>query len=260
VRPDGSFVATGLQAGTYWFQTSLLPKALDFVVKDKDIVGLTVTLPFTGQLTGSIETRTGPRPASVSLWVIDAANPASRVGVSSAASFELNLPEGQYRVEQDKHADGFSIDSMTFDGTNLQNSTFTMTRDAGMRLVVTVSERPGPTSVTQLEPVLHAIAGRIEKGGAAVGLFGLRFSNASGPRATVMVDVSLPDPTFRVVLPVGEYKVEAVLPTPGNPGDAFRVQSASYRSSDILLMPLQITQESQGEIRVVIEPLQRPEP
>jgi hypothetical protein len=252
VRPDGSFVATGLQAGTYWFETSLLPKSPDFIVKDKDIAGLTVTLPFTGQLTGSVETRTGSLPAPFSIWVIDAANPANRVGVSSAGIFELNLPEGAYRVEQDKFADGFSIDSITIDGANLQDGTFKMTPDARMRLVVTVSERPGPTSVTQPEPILQAVSGRIEREGATVGLFGLRFSDASGPRATVMLDVSLPDPTFRVAFPLGEYKVEAVIPTPGNPGDAFRVQSASYRSSDILSMPLKITQESPGEIRVVI--------
>jgi hypothetical protein len=158
-------------------------------------------------------------------------------------------------VEQDKLPDGFRIDSLTIDGTNLQNGTFKMAPDARMRLVVLVSERAGPTSVTQPEPVLQAISGRIEKEGATVGLFGLRFSDASGPRATATFDVSLPDPTFRVALPVGEYKVQAVMPTPGSPGDAFRVQSAIYRSSDILSMPLQITQESPGEIRVVIGPL-----
>jgi hypothetical protein len=140
VRPDGSFVATGLQAGTYWFGTSLLPKSPDFVVVDKDVTGLSVTLPFTGQLIGSIETMARPLIEPISLWLIDAANPASRVGVSSSRSFELDLPVGEYRVAVDKLPDGYSIDSVTIDGTNVQNGAFKMAPNERMSLVVTIKD------------------------------------------------------------------------------------------------------------------------
>jgi hypothetical protein len=256
VRPDGSFVATGLQAGTYWFGTGLVPKPPDFVVVDKDITGLSVALPLTGLLTGSIETTARPLNEPISLWLVDAANPASRVGVSSARSFELDLPEGEYRVAADGIPDGYRIDSVTVDGASVQSGFFKMAPDSRMRLVITVSEKPGSASSSPAAPALRQVFGRVERQGAnATGVVGLRFSDASGPRATVLFDMSLADPTFLLALPAGEYKVEAMLPATGNQL-TLRIKSATYRSLDILSMPLRITEESAGEIRVVIETLQ----
>jgi len=246
VRADGSFELS-LQAGTYAIRTNLsyFSRPVNVVITDKNITGVILEVPFTGRVNVSLESRTGSLAEPISVAFVDVANPDNRIGVSSNRAFELELPEGDYRVIPEKLAEGYRFESA---------SVLRVSRTDIQRLVITVTAEPRPDlPAPATTPPLREVSGRVEGGGrVANALIGLRFSDASGPRATVMVDASLPEPAFKVALPPGDYKVEAVLPAMTNQPNPFRVKSVTYGSSDILSAPLRITAESTGEIRIAI--------
>ena len=246
VRADGSFELS-LQAGTYAIRTNLsyFSRPVNVVITDKNITGVILEVPFTGRVNVSLESRTGSLAEPISVAFVDVANPDNRIGVSSNRAFELELPEGDYRVIPEKLAEGYRFESA---------SVLRVSRTDIQRLVITVTAEPRPDlPAPATTPALREVSGRVESGGrVANALVGLRFSDASGPRATVMVDASLPEPAFKVALPPGDYKVEAVLPAMTNQPNPFRVKSVTYGSSDILSAPLRITAESTGEIRIAI--------
>ena len=245
VRNDATFDAAGLQPGSYWFGSTLSvhSRPPDFVLTDKDITGLKVTVPVIGRLAGSVESRSGPLTQPVSLLLTDVANPAHRVAVSTATLFELVLPEGEYRVTTENSSSRYTIDSLTVAGTRVESGIVRVSEGATVRVVATVSPAASRTPPEQTSPV-REIRGTIEKqagsGGAA--LVGLRFSDALGPRATVVIDMGVTN-AFSVGLPNGEYRVEVVLP------ELVRVKAMTYGASDIL----RITPGSSGEIRIALE-------
>jgi hypothetical protein len=259
VRADGSFEVTGVPSGSYSFGTSLFlrSRSPDVVKVDKDVTGITVTLPNSGRVNGKIESKGQPLVEPISLWFVEATNPDNRVGVLSANSFEVELPEGEYRVAPEKLPEGFVIESISIEAEGLDERPFKLAQDATLNLLATVAAGPERSRSPQAPVALRDLSGKLEREGPAVSaLVGLRFSDASGPRATVMIDASIAEPSFRVALPIGEYKVDVLLPATGNQPNPLRVKSVRYGSSDILSAPLRITGDSTGEIQIAIGPLQ----
>jgi Carboxypeptidase regulatory-like domain len=257
-RPDGSFEVTGVPSGSYSFGTSFLVRSdsPNVVVSDKDVTGVTVSLPLNGRVTGKIESRAGLLTESISFWLVEAANPTNRVGVSSANSFEVDLLEGDYRIVPEVRPGASIIESVSVGGVKLQGGAFTVAQNTTGNLVVTVVASPIDNSA-RAAALLRDLSGKLEREGpAANALVGLRFSDASGPLATVMIDASIAEPSFRVALPIGEYKVEVLLPASGNQPNPLRVKSVTYGASDILSMPMRVTEQSTDEIRIAIGPLQ----
>jgi hypothetical protein len=224
-------------------------------VSDKNVAGIRIGVPFTGRVSGAIESKAGPLPEPVSLSIRQTTAPYNQISVSSARAFAFDLPEGDYRVAAERLPDGLRIESITDGSTDLQAGLLRISRGDNHRLAVTLAPKtevaPGEVALTS---PLREVSGRFQIDGAAPanGIVGLRLLDASGPKASVIVDTTLLEPVFKIAVPEGEYRIDVLLPSADGPG-RLRVKSAAYGSIDILGSAFRVS-DSTDRIQIVIAP------
>jgi hypothetical protein len=141
IRPDGSFQFDGVFPGTYQVRSSaLFPSAtMPVIVKDKDVAGIALKLPVTVRVDGIIETSGSPLNETVSLSIRQTTEPDYWVSISSAQTFALDLPEGEYGITPEKVPERYRVQSITAGSANLVSDILRVRRNESVRVRVVLA-------------------------------------------------------------------------------------------------------------------------
>jgi hypothetical protein len=158
VRADGSFEFNGVPSGTVSINEGMLRALPISVVVDRDIQGVTLTVP--PRLVGEIVTESGkPLPADENVQ-----DPAFRLELRGQKSglkrpfflhsdgtfaFSPELPQDEYEIRVPVMPKGYSVKSITYGGAELAQARFKTTgKDFSFLRITLATPAPTPDSAT----------------------------------------------------------------------------------------------------------------